>query len=192
VTSATCSSIELAGREALMTVLRFRSGVVAGLALALTLAAAGCASTGGGSGASPPTAGTAGANAGALVIGSGVSGTLGPFLTGPTGLTLYVKDGDSATSSTCTGGCATSWPPLKTTAGQPVSAGPGITGAFGTLTRDDGSLQVTYNGLPLYTWVQDTKKGDATGDGIAGFHVALVSAPSGSPAPSSTAGRYGY
>jgi predicted lipoprotein with Yx(FWY)xxD motif len=173
-----------------MTTSRFRSGLVAGLALTFALVAAGCASTGAG-GASPSPASSAGSAGGALVIGSATSGTLGPFLTGPSGLTLYVKDGDSATTSSCTGNCATAWPPLKTTAGQQVSAGPGITGTFATLTRDDGSLQVTYNGLPLYFWVQDTKAGDATGEGVNGFHVAPASG-GGSPAPSSTAGQYGY
>jgi predicted lipoprotein with Yx(FWY)xxD motif len=173
-----------------MTASRFRSGRVAGLALTFALVAAGCASTGG-SGGTPSPVGSDGPPGNVLVIGSDTSGTLGPFLTGPAGLTLYVKDGDSATTSSCTGTCATAWPPLKTTAGQQVSAGPGITGTFATLTRDDGSLQVTYNGQPLYYWVQDTKKGDATGDGVNGFHVAPA-AGGGSPAPSSTAGRYGY
>jgi predicted lipoprotein with Yx(FWY)xxD motif len=117
-------------------------------------------------------------------------------LTGPTGMTLYTHAGDSATSSTCTGACATAWPPLTAT-GQPT-AGTGVTGQLGTLTRADGTVQVTYAGLPLYYWQGDKKAGDVTGDGVEGFAVATVggagSAPQASPAaPSpSSGGKPGY
>ena len=117
-------------------------------------------------------------------------------LTGPTGMTLYTHAGDSATSSTCTGACATAWPPLTAT-GQPM-AGTGLTGKLGTLTRADGTTQVTYAGLPLYYWQGDKKAGDVTGDGVNGFAVATVggagSAPQPSPAaPSpSSGGKPGY
>jgi predicted lipoprotein with Yx(FWY)xxD motif len=97
---------------------------------------------------------------------------LGPVLVGPNGLTLYTHTGDSATASTCTGSCATAWPPLALPAGSNATGGTGVTGAFATLTRDDGSLQVTYNGLPLYGWKNDAKPGDTTGQGVAGFTVA--------------------
>jgi predicted lipoprotein with Yx(FWY)xxD motif len=106
-------------------------------------------------------------------------------------MALYTHAGDSATSSTCTGGCASAWPPLATT-GQP-KAGSGVTGQLGTLTRADGTVQVTYGGLPLYYWQGDTKAGDVTGNGVAGFSLAKVggagSVPSASgaaPAPSSS------
>jgi predicted lipoprotein with Yx(FWY)xxD motif len=98
--------------------------------------------------------------------------SLGPVLTGPDGLTLYTHAGDSASSSTCTGGCASAWPPLAVAAGAAATGGTGVTGAFATLTRDDGSIQVTYNGQPLYGWQGDTKAGDVTGDGVNGFSVA--------------------
>ena len=117
-------------------------------------------------------------------------------LTGPNGLTLYTHAGDSATTSTCTGGCATAWPPLETT-GQPT-AGAGVTGQLGTLTRTDGTTQVTYGGLPLYGWQGDTKPGDVTGDGVDGFSVATVGGTGSMPHPSAAApapsspGTYGY
>ena len=98
--------------------------------------------------------------------------SLGPVLVGPNGLTLYTHAGDSATSSTCTGGCATAWPPLAVPAGSTATGGTGVSGTFGTLTRDDGTLQVTYNGLPLYGWKNDAKAGDTTGQGVNGFSVA--------------------
>ena len=102
----------------------------------------------------------------------------------------------SSAGSSCTGGCATAWPPLETK-GQPTAQA-GVTGQLGTLTRPDGAIQVTYGGLPLYYWQGDTKAGDATGNGVEGFSIATVkgsgSAPDASaaaPAPSS-GGRYGY
>jgi predicted lipoprotein with Yx(FWY)xxD motif len=167
-----------------MTAFRSRPAMVAGLALAVFVA--GCGS----SGASQNPGGSA--PAGTLTIGTGTAASVGTFLTGANGLTLYTKSGDTATNSTCTGGCTTSWPPLTVTAGQQVAGGSGVTGTFATLTRADGSIQVTYNGLPLYYWVKDTKPGDVTGQGVAGFGVAAVSSGgSGSPAPSATKG-YGY
>jgi predicted lipoprotein with Yx(FWY)xxD motif len=117
-------------------------------------------------------------------------------LTGPNGLTLYTHAGDSATSSTCTAACATAWPPLAST-GQPM-AGAGVTGQLGTLTRADGTTQVTYAGLPLYFWEGDKKPGDITGNGIEGFAVATVGAAAPNAKPSivapagNSSGGYGY
>jgi predicted lipoprotein with Yx(FWY)xxD motif len=104
-------------------------------------------------------------------VNLGTAGS-GPILTGANGLTLYSHTGDSATVSTCTAGCATAWPPLTVTGGGQPTAANGVTGTLGTLTRDDGSIQVTYNGMPLYLWMKDTKPGDATGDGVNGFSIA--------------------
>jgi predicted lipoprotein with Yx(FWY)xxD motif len=125
----------------------------------------------------PPAATTPAATAAATAAAVGVvvstaTTSLGAVLTGPTGLTLYTHTGDSATSSTCTGGCATAWPPLTVPAGGSATGGTGVTGTFATLTRADGSVQVTYNGMPLYGWQGDSKPGDVTGDGKAGFSVA--------------------
>ena len=122
----------------------------------------------------PPAASAPAASAsaaGGLVVNMATT-SLGPVLVGPNGLTLYTKSGDSATTSTCTGGCATAWPPLAVPAGSSATGGTGVTGTFATLTRDDGTLQVTYDGLPLYGWKSDTKAGDTTGQGVAGFSVA--------------------
>jgi predicted lipoprotein with Yx(FWY)xxD motif len=169
-----------------MTPFRSRPALIAGLAL--TIFVAGCGSSGA---SQAPTGSAAGAGA-PLTIGTG-TGSVGTFLTGPNGHTLYTKSGDTATSSTCTGTCATNWPPLTITAGQQVVGGTGVTGTFASLTRADGSIQVTYAGLPLYYWVQDTKAGDVTGNGVGGFSVAGVSSGTpGSPAPGQTKGTYGY
>jgi predicted lipoprotein with Yx(FWY)xxD motif len=122
----------------------------------------------------PPAASApaASAPAAAGVVVNMATTSLGPVLVGPNGLTLYTHAGDSATASTCTGGCATAWPPLAVPAGSSATGGTGVSGTFATLTRDDGTLQVTYNGLPLYGWKNDANPGDTTGQGVNGFTVA--------------------
>ncbi len=106
------------------------------------------------------------------VIVKTVTTTLGAVLVGPNGLTLYTHAGDSSTASTCSGGCAAAWPPLTGTSGSSATGGTGVSGAFGTLLRTDGTSQVTYRGPPLYGWNGDTKAGDTTVQGVGGFSVA--------------------
>ena len=102
------------------------------------------------------------------------STSLGSVLTGVGGLTLYVHAGDSTNHSTCTGGCASAWPPVLVKAGAKVTAGSGVKGQLGTFTRSDGTTQVAYNGKPLYSWTGDYYTGDTTGQGINGFTIAKV------------------
>ena len=81
-------------------------------------------------------------------------GTLGTVLVaGSNGMTVYTftMDVKDSGESNCTGDCLVNWPALTVEAGETPSGGPGVTGALGTITRtDDSSIQVTYNGLPLY------------------------------------------
>ena len=116
-----------------------------------------------------PSAGGASSpsSAGSVTVGS-ASSSLGTFLTGPNGKTLYTHAGDSMNTSTCTGGCLTAWPALTVASGQQPTAGSGVTGTLGTFSRSDGSMQVTYNGWPLYFWQKDTKPGDTTGQNVGG------------------------
>jgi predicted lipoprotein with Yx(FWY)xxD motif len=134
-----------------------------------------------------PAAGTS------ITIGTGTSPALGTYLTGAGGMTLYVRTSDPAGGSSCTGGCATAWPPLTVAAGTQALAGTGVSGALGTFARTDGSLQVTYNGHALYYYAADTKSGDTTGQGVGGiWFVAPVTGTGGAaPSPSAT-GSYGY
>ena len=81
-------------------------------------------------------------------------------LTNAGGRTLYWFAPDTATRSACYGTCAAYWPPVRGAA----TAGPGVTGRLGTITRSDGSVQTTYDGHPLYTYVGDTGKGQANGN----------------------------
>jgi predicted lipoprotein with Yx(FWY)xxD motif len=76
--------------------------------------------------------------------------SIGRVLVDADGRTLYLFANDSSGTSTCTGACAKLWPPA-TVVGAEVAAGEGLDAAdFGTLTRDDGALQLPIGGLPLY------------------------------------------
>ena len=81
------------------------------------------------------------------------------------GMTVYyfTKDVKDSGTSACTGGCISTWPAVTVAAGGTPVAGAGLSGKVGTITRDDGSLQVTYNGLPLYFFKNDQAPGDANG-----------------------------
>ena len=83
-------------------------------------------------------------------------------LTDSRGLTLYWFALDKAGQSNCNGSCAAYWPPV---AGAPV-AGSGVTGTLGTIHRADGSVQATYNGHPLYTYIGDSAPGQAHGNNL--------------------------
>jgi predicted lipoprotein with Yx(FWY)xxD motif len=94
-------------------------------------------------------------------------GQIGTVLVaGTNGMTVYTfsKDVKDSGTSACTGGCITKWPALTVDAGATPIAGTGVTGKLATITRtDDGKLQVTYNGLPLYFFSGDSAPGDANG-----------------------------
>jgi predicted lipoprotein with Yx(FWY)xxD motif len=111
-------------------------------------------------------------------------------VTNAKGFTLYSFAPDTTKSSKCNGPCASAWPPVK----GPATAGTGVTGKLGTITRSGGSTQATYNGHPLYTYVGDTGPGQNSGNGINAFgglwHEVTVSGAA--PAASSPAGGGGY
>jgi predicted lipoprotein with Yx(FWY)xxD motif len=117
-------------------------------------------------------------------------------LTNASGFTLYSFAPDSSTTSKCNGTCAQNWPPVT----GPVSAA-GVTGTFATITRSDGSVQATFDGHPLYTFVGDTAPGQNKGNGlnVAGglWHEITASgtaapAPAGGSSQGSGGGGYGY
>ena len=140
----------------------------AGLAaLALTVSA--CASSGSSSSATvantPAAGGSSSSAAPAAAGGSTVTAkTIGSqqVLVDSKGMTLYWFAPDTSTKSNCSGSCATYWPPVT----GPVTAGSGVTGTLGTITRSDGTKQATYMGHPLYTYVGDTSPGQNKGNGL--------------------------
>jgi len=140
---------------------------------------------------STPAAGASSASSGTTLKTTTIGGT--EVLTNSAGLTLYWFAPDTSTTSKCTGSCSTYWPPVK----GPATAGSGVTGTLGVITRPDGTMQATYNGHPLYTYVGDSAPGQNKGNGlnISGglWYQATVSgaAPAASPSTSSHGG-YGY
>ena len=78
--------------------------------------------------------------------------------------TVYTFNSDTPGVSNCSGGCSAIWPAVSIASGQTPTGGPGVTGQLGTITRSDGSLQLTYKGLPLYFFHSDSKPGDTKGN----------------------------
>ena len=99
----------------------------------------------------------------------GVASTgLGDVLVDRQGRTLYLFARDSGTMSACTGACAVNWPPLRVR-GTPLVGSGAKPSDVGRAARPDGISQLTYNGHPLYTFVNDKKPGDTNGEGINAF-----------------------
>jgi predicted lipoprotein with Yx(FWY)xxD motif len=163
----------------------------AGLAAALMIAACGSStsssSSGGASAAAPASSGNA-------LKSTTIGGAA--VLTNGKGFTLYWFAPDTSTKSNCNGSCVTYWPPVK----GPATAGTGVTGKLATITRSDGSVQATYNGHPLYTYVGDKAPGQAAGNGLningGVWHEVTVSGAAAAPAASGSGsaggGGYGY
>jgi predicted lipoprotein with Yx(FWY)xxD motif len=76
------------------------------------------------------------------------------------GMTLYTFDKDKDGKSMCMGECAKNWPPMM----APMDAKP--MGEWKPMKRDDGTMQWTYDGKPMYTYKMDSKPGDMKGDGM--------------------------
>jgi predicted lipoprotein with Yx(FWY)xxD motif len=172
----------------------------AGLAtLALTVSA--CASSSSSPAATsntPAAGGGSSSSAPAAAGGSAVTAkTIGgqQVLTDSKGMTLYWFAIDTAGKSNCSGECATFWPPVK----GPLTAGAGVTGKLGTITRSDGSTQATYLGHPLYTYAGDSAPGQNKGNGIntSGglwweMTVSGSTPPPGTSAAATSGGGGGY
>ena len=166
------------------------SGWLVGAALGvLLLVATACGS----SGASSPTSTKAASRSttGKSVVasvGTSQRGPLGTILNDDSGMTLYRHSPDGTGQTTCTGGCAVTWPPFIVPAGTPRVAGTaGVSASeLGTVTRSGGTVQVTFKGMPLYRFTGDTKPGDTKGQGLDGTWF-VVSTSASPMAPSSMA-----
>ena len=160
--------------------MRTRFSLIAGLSVALlvaacsgspttapTLAATTTPATLAPATVAPTTAVTeAPATTAAVTVESKAVGSAGTILVaGSNGKTLYKFSHDVKDSGTsaCTGACISTWPALAVAAGETPTGGAGVTGTLATITRDDGTLQVTYNGLPLYFFKNDAAPGDLNG-----------------------------
>ncbi|RNE59377.1 COG4315 family predicted lipoprotein [Cryobacterium tepidiphilum] len=170
--------------------MRTRHGFLIVAALA-TIGLAGCAP--GGSNAGGGTTGATSSPAPEMSSGSSdlatASTPLGTVVVDAAGMTVYVFDKDTAGSGTsaCTGACLANWPPVTTTASTPTADG--VTGALGTIQTPNGKMQVTLQGLPLYTYAGDKAAGDVTGQGVKNIWWAV--APSGEKVTQASTGT-GY
>jgi predicted lipoprotein with Yx(FWY)xxD motif len=141
--------------------------VIGPIVLAVLLAGCSNAAT-----SSAPGGNGSPAAGGSTVMVKSLGGANG-LVAGSNNMTLYTFDSDVANNgkSACTGGCATTWPPLTVPSGTTPTAGAGASGALKTITRDDGSIQVTYNGMPLHFYSGDTAPGDTNGH-YPGWNIA--------------------
>jgi predicted lipoprotein with Yx(FWY)xxD motif len=170
--------------------LRMLLALLAVAAAAAVLAACSSSATSSAGGSSTSTGSPAAATAGSLKTTTIGGATV---LTDAKGFTLYSFAPDTPTKSNCNGTCAQNWPPVT----GPATAS-GVTGTFGTIKRSDGSVQATFDGHPLYTFVGDTAPGQAKGNGlnVAGgvWHEITTSgtAATGSSSSGSGGGGSGY
>lgn len=143
-------------------------------------AAASTATSASASSANTATSAAPASGSGTAVVVSTKHAKLGTILAvGNKHLTVYMFEGDKGNSSACTGACAKVWPPVTTSAAASVS-GAAVAGDLGTITRSDGTMQVTYKGHPLYWFARDGDAGDAYGQGVVGFGSSwYVISPSG-------------
>lgn len=169
--------------------LSIRRSATAGAFAAAVLLLAACGST----------AKTAGTTATTKASAPGTIGTrstsAGTVVVDAAGKTLYKFDKDTAGSgsSACSGACATTWPP-ETVTGTPT-AGAGVAGTIGVITRTDGTQQVTLDGHPLYHFSGDQAAGDTNGNGFGGiWHVVTStgSASTGGSTATTRSGGIGY
>jgi predicted lipoprotein with Yx(FWY)xxD motif len=170
---------------------KLAAGVGGALGAALLVAA--CSSAGSssstGAAAGTPAAGTPAAAGSSPSSSAGASGgtviktastSAGTVLTNGSGRAVYLWVKDTGDMSNCNGACAGAWPPVTTT-GAATASGAAKASDLGTITRSDGSKQVTYDGHPLYYFSGDSGPGTATGQGSDGFGAKWwLVAPSGS------------
>ena len=155
------------------------------LLVTIGLAAAACGGSSAGSKTAQVATHTVPSSATSMDAGAAVSisthkGPMGTYLTGANGRSLYLFAGDTGGTSACYGACATNWPPLVGASAQ--TSGAANDAETGTITRSDGSTQITYGGHPLYYYAGDSKAGETNGQGIdANGGKWWLVAPTGQP-----------
>jgi predicted lipoprotein with Yx(FWY)xxD motif len=170
------------------------------LGLATLTACGGGASAASAPQTTPTPSASAPATAGAAKLSTATVGNLGKVVVDGTGRTLYVYDLDTSKppKSNCDGSCATAWPPLLAGTGTPQVSGIAAS-LVGTVTRSDGTKQVTLAGSPLYYYANDAKAGDATGQAVGGIWWVvganghkITTQASSSGSSNSSSGNSGY
>jgi predicted lipoprotein with Yx(FWY)xxD motif len=146
--------------------------------------------------ASTGNSGTAAASAGTSASTATVKTTtatgFGTILVNSAGMALYTYGPNAGgTMNTCTGTCLQAWPALTVPAGTTPTLASGVSGTLATAKQSDGTLQVTYNGMLLYTFTSDSSPGQVTGNGEAKFSVAKASSTTPATTPATTAAPSG-
>jgi predicted lipoprotein with Yx(FWY)xxD motif len=131
----------------------------AGLAAIAALLAA-C----GGGGSDNNAGGSTGSGSSAAAVKTSPTGSLGAILVNSAGKTLYFADGESSGSIKCTGECVGFWSPLTASGNAAPQASGDLTAQFAMVKRPDGTMQVAYNGHPLYTFKLDKSAGSTMGN----------------------------
>jgi predicted lipoprotein with Yx(FWY)xxD motif len=166
---------------------RARLRILLALPAAAAAAAALVACSSAGASPSPsPSSSSPAAAAASTVKTATIAGVT--VLTNSKSFTLYSFAPDTPTTSKCNGTCAQSWPPLH----GPVTVA-GLTGTFSTITRSDGSIQATFDGHPLYTFVGDTAPGQNKGNGLnaaGGLWHEITTSGTATSSSSGSAGGY--
>ncbi len=172
------------------TARRVAAGLLGAAALALTASACGSSGTT----TANPSPASAGSASGGIAVGKTGAGMV---LVDAKGMTLYAFAADRKGHSACTGSCATYWPPVPGSEKAHVSSK--VTAPVGTLTRSDGSTQLTVAGYPMYTYAGDSAAGQDNGQGknlsgglwwVVNPDGTWVKSTSGSSSGSSKGGGY--
>jgi predicted lipoprotein with Yx(FWY)xxD motif len=137
----------------------------AGVAL-IALGLAACGSSNNSSTTNASTGSATPASSGGATVSTMSVGSIGNALVDSNGAVLYTNNKDTGSKVACTGSCAGIWVPLAApSSGQPTSGDASVQAKLGVVKTPDGASQVTYEGKPLYTFVQDSP-GQATGNGV--------------------------
>jgi predicted lipoprotein with Yx(FWY)xxD motif len=165
---------------------KLAAGVGGALGATLLVAACGSAASSSSTGAAAASGTPAGASSSSSGAASGgtviktASSSAGTFLVSGSGRAVYLWVKDTGDASNCSGACAGAWPPVTTT-GSATASGGAKSSDLGTITRSDGTKQVTYDGHPLYYFSGDSGAGTATGQGSDSFGAKWwLVAPTGS------------
>jgi|SRR5215469_14088545 len=171
------------------------TGIVAAAAAGLV------AACGSGPGSTAATAGAGNAQAGGMTISTRTLAGVGTVLTDQSGKTLYTPEQEGNGVIKCTAACLGFWFPVTVGSGVAPHASTALTGTLGSVKRSDGSLQLTYNGHPLYTFKLDDAPGQDHGNDFSDqfggqsftWHAvtsAAGGATSGQPASTPSANPY--
>jgi predicted lipoprotein with Yx(FWY)xxD motif len=108
-----------------------------------------------------------------LMLGIDENASLGMYLVGYTGMTLYTYEKDTGASSTCYDQCAETWPPYTVSSSDAINTQYGVNASkVSIIARADGTLQVAYNGHPLYFYAGDTQE-TTNGQGLGGVWYVI-------------------